>query len=470
MGLETFTFVDSLNTSNPVPGDDKTEGDDHMRGIKTALKNTFPNATRAYYFPRGAAKTLDFTVVATDLEKLFPCDCTADHIDVTLPALTSANDAWVCRFVKTDATANTVRIAGTINGDADGFTLTTRYQGVTLFWTGTEWIAFQNFALVDGVATLDDLTIVDLLTLSSTARMLMPGGTTAQRPGVPVAKDWRYNSDTKTFEYHDGTAWRDVVAQHAISGQFQQLTSKNNAATPNSKIDIDALAITVETGAGFAYRLLNVDLTIDATVVGANGIDVGALANDTWYYRFVIYNPTTGTTAGLLSTSQTAPTMPSGYTAKAYVGACKTNGTAQIKRFQQYGRRVAYAPKAASSLTAFPTILTGTTGTHDYTTMVAGDWAELSVAAYVPSTAGVIHLLAQTNDTGSVAGSVAAITLSPSNAHSGIVSSNPPPWAIHASVGIVSFQVSLVLEGTSIFAATNNNASSVYVTGWEENL
>ncbi len=54
MGIETFNYIDSLNTANPTSTDNVSEGDDHIRGIKTALKNTFPS--------------LDGAVNATDTE------------------------------------------------------------------------------------------------------------------------------------------------------------------------------------------------------------------------------------------------------------------------------------------------------------------------------------------------------------------------------------------------------------------
>ena len=48
MGLETFNFLDSLNVSNPDGAvDGKNEGDNHIRGIKTTLKNSFPNVNAA---------------------------------------------------------------------------------------------------------------------------------------------------------------------------------------------------------------------------------------------------------------------------------------------------------------------------------------------------------------------------------------------------------------------------------------
>jgi hypothetical protein len=47
MALETFNYIDSLNTANPTATDNVSEGDDHIRGIKTTLKNTFPNVNAA---------------------------------------------------------------------------------------------------------------------------------------------------------------------------------------------------------------------------------------------------------------------------------------------------------------------------------------------------------------------------------------------------------------------------------------
>lgn len=48
MGLEAFNFIDSLVNTNPVGATDpKSQGDDHLRGIKVVLLNSFPNFTGA---------------------------------------------------------------------------------------------------------------------------------------------------------------------------------------------------------------------------------------------------------------------------------------------------------------------------------------------------------------------------------------------------------------------------------------
>jgi len=48
MGLESFSYITSLNASNPVGATDlKQQGDDHIRGLKTTLLNSFPNVAGA---------------------------------------------------------------------------------------------------------------------------------------------------------------------------------------------------------------------------------------------------------------------------------------------------------------------------------------------------------------------------------------------------------------------------------------
>lgn len=47
MPVETFNFLDSLNASNPVSTDGQVQGDDHIRGIKAAIKATFPSIAGA---------------------------------------------------------------------------------------------------------------------------------------------------------------------------------------------------------------------------------------------------------------------------------------------------------------------------------------------------------------------------------------------------------------------------------------
>ncbi len=89
------------------------------------------------------------------------------------------------------------------------------------------------------------------------------------------------------------------------------------------------------------------NVTINAAVVGFNGIDTGALANNTFYYVYVIADSTGfHPTGALLSTSATAPLMPFGYDSFRRVGQVLTGGSATILLFtvsgNYYNRRYQY--------------------------------------------------------------------------------------------------------------------------------
>lgn len=47
MALESVNFIGDLDPANPVSGDTITQGDNHIRNIKQALRNTFPNISGA---------------------------------------------------------------------------------------------------------------------------------------------------------------------------------------------------------------------------------------------------------------------------------------------------------------------------------------------------------------------------------------------------------------------------------------
>ncbi len=47
MGLETVTHISDLATANPLGTDPRSEGDNHIRNIKTAIKTDFPNISGA---------------------------------------------------------------------------------------------------------------------------------------------------------------------------------------------------------------------------------------------------------------------------------------------------------------------------------------------------------------------------------------------------------------------------------------
>jgi hypothetical protein len=102
------------------------------------------------------------------------------------------------------------------------------------------------------------------------------------------------------------------------------LKVSNNAVTPLKKVDVSGSGLIVSDGTGL-WMLDAVSVTADVTVAGLNGLDTGVQAASTTYYVYVIFN---GTTIGsLLSISNSAPTMPTGYTFKKRVGSNTTDAS-----------------------------------------------------------------------------------------------------------------------------------------------
>lgn len=107
----------------------------------------------------------------------------------------------------------------------------------------------------------------------------------------------------------------------------------NNSGTPNTKVDMTAGSWADSTN---ALIFAQTAATIDCTTVGANGLDAGSLATNTWYHAYAIAKAD-GTVALLASTSVSSPTMPSGYTLLRRIGSFKTDGSSHVKAFTQTG-------------------------------------------------------------------------------------------------------------------------------------
>ena len=68
MALEAGTHIDDLVVTNPASTDGLAQADDHIRLIKTTLKNTFPNVTGAVTATHGALNVLSgFSGTVDDL-------------------------------------------------------------------------------------------------------------------------------------------------------------------------------------------------------------------------------------------------------------------------------------------------------------------------------------------------------------------------------------------------------------------
>ncbi|WP_422402646.1 hypothetical protein [Pseudomonas sp. GZD-209] len=130
-------------------------------------------------------------------------------------------------------------------------------------------------------------------------------------------------------------------------GYFYGLTMANNAAAPNTTIDV----------APGAARSSDdtVDIRLTSTMRGIlqssgawaagdnqNKLDAGVRTANTWYHKFVIRKTSDGTGDLLYSTSLTAPALPPGFAGFVLIESVLTDGSGNIIPFLNVGRSMTW--------------------------------------------------------------------------------------------------------------------------------
>ncbi len=147
-----------------------------------------------------------------------------------------------------------------------------------------------------------------------------------------------------------------VTAGKARTG-FRNLVAHNNAATPNTQIDVTADEVVMRAANGnvryataFAATL---DITSYASAATPNGRDYTPLGSSAFRGIWAISD---GTNDRLLfSTAVTpgsSPTLPAGYSYQALLGVVRLDGSGILVRFVQRGCEVAITPPGDAAATA----------------------------------------------------------------------------------------------------------------------
>lgn len=240
--------------------------------------------------------------------------------------------------------------------------------------------------------------------------------------------------------------WRDQALYLAGNSNLKILVSSN------TQVGITADQVVLRSS-DTVYVATSVSLTATISSSGVNGLDTGSEASNTWYSVWVIYNGTT--VASLLSTSATAPTMPSGYTFKARIGWVRNNASANLYRTQQNNNIARYIigtnPSAGIQMDS---AVTGNT-----TTPIQA----IDISPFIPETAIMINGFLFSTNSGACA--------APNSSYGGNASTtNPPPAGTKVSSNPFSLPFNFLLESTNIYWASNGSDNAIYVTGWEDNI
>jgi hypothetical protein len=158
MGLETGTYIDSLNSSNPTAGDAVSEGDDHLRLIKSTVKATFPNLSGACTSTQAELNLLDgVTANTTEL----------NYVDITTLGTVEASKAVTADANKDVTAIRNLTITGALSAGSGLVTMSDIYpvgsiyinaavttNPATLLGFGT-WVAFGSGRMMVGYNAAD---------------------------------------------------------------------------------------------------------------------------------------------------------------------------------------------------------------------------------------------------------------------------------------------------------------------------
>lgn len=190
-------------------------------------------------------------------------------------------------------------------------------------------------------------------------------------------------NDVAVFVSEGSGNWRCVTfpPSWALPGGTSRalgVNCLNNAGTPNTKFDLQAIEWTVRNASGATVQRFNQSaVTVDIAVAGpaANGRDqAGAFSASSWLHFYWIYGAGQSD-AGLVSTSAppTGPVLPTNYTHWAYAGAVRLDGSSNLVKTRIKGNTASYENMQAA--------LTSGSATSE---------TAISLTALVPPNAGMV--------------------------------------------------------------------------------
>jgi len=243
----------------------------------------------------------------------------------------------------------------------------------------------------------------------------------------------------------------------------------NGGATTNVTITFDQAVLVNAAGQGLS--VVSGNYTCDCSTNAAiNRLDTGSLANNTEYHIWLIAK-SDGTGAGsLMSLSATSPTLPTGYSGgfKYRIGCFMTGGAATFLRIRQIGNRAQYVVGAGTTVTAPISFSVSTNASK--TALTAAGTTGAGGAQKVPSTARSILLSvgnsgATNSSTWVFPNNDVGYTATFSSGFAGSTGSGTAP---------VLYSCEIVLESTSIYYISGNNASgasaSILCNGWVDRV
>lgn len=315
-----------------------------------------------------------------------------------------------------------------------------------------------NINLIFPVWTGVDWSVVNNTTGAFSVTCKTSSGT-----GISIA------TGTATNVYCDGTNISNssaVVSSSGISGARKNLKISYTGTSAVVNVTADELSLENASNQYITLRSVSISASSGSASGVANSLDSGAWAFGTFYNLFVIYNPSTFTPGLLWSLSATSPTLPSGYTYFARIGANKTQSATNYYFLggSQNNEVFEYRVASGSNVTSLPTMSSGSQGN-----VTTPTWLAVPVGGYVPPTATAIDVVMA-----GAYGSGIIVMAAPNNSYGAYNSAGNPPPLMYCNPVITllpnaSSRV-MTLESSNIYFASTSSNALLQCGGWKDNL
>lgn len=179
----------------------------------------------------GLVTAADQMIYTTALDTYATTSLTAFARTILDDANQAAVQTTLALVPGTDVQAYDATLAALATYNTNGFVVQTAadtFAGRTITGTASE-ITISNG---DGVAANPVIGIADNAVLPGTESNILATGTTAQRPGAPVAGQIRFNSSLNSYEYYNGSTW----ATFATGGAAAPVDAQYFVATANGTL------------------------------------------------------------------------------------------------------------------------------------------------------------------------------------------------------------------------------------------
>lgn len=271
MALESGTYIDSLNASNPASTDGLGQADDHLRLIKSTLLATLPNVAGAVTADHTELSTLDgYTGNTDDLNIL--SGAAAAGVTSTefqyLDGVTSNIQTQINTINAASGAANDTQVtvqAGTLLGGGGSFT--TNQTSQSTITINHDTVSRSNTTSTAAPAAGNTFTAIDQITSDSyghitgvrTKTVTMPSGGSG---GIALSDlsvgtegtasgngSLSYNSSTGVFTYTPPTAaGLGALTDHPTIQAAQSSNNSGNTFIQDLTVDSNGHVTAIATG------------------------------------------------------------------------------------------------------------------------------------------------------------------------------------------------------------------------------